>query len=79
MSISTSGGRQSASSDGSSANGGSPLIRAEGIWKIFGRNAEKVIGTPDVDLTGKLDGGAQLVVLVAHDLRWRKGTGQDDA
>jgi glycine betaine/proline transport system ATP-binding protein len=27
-----------------------PLIRAEGIWKIFGRNAEKVIGTPDADL-----------------------------
>jgi glycine betaine/proline transport system ATP-binding protein len=28
-----------------------PLIRAEGIWKIFGRNAEKVIGTPDADLS----------------------------
>ncbi len=27
-----------------------PLIRAEGIWKIFGKNAEKVIGTPDADL-----------------------------
>jgi glycine betaine/proline transport system ATP-binding protein len=27
-----------------------PLIRAEGIWKIFGRNADKVIGTPDADL-----------------------------
>jgi glycine betaine/proline transport system ATP-binding protein len=27
-----------------------PLIRAEGIWKIFGKNADKVIGTPDADL-----------------------------
>jgi glycine betaine/proline transport system ATP-binding protein len=27
-----------------------PLIKAEGIWKIFGRNAGKVIGTPDADL-----------------------------
>jgi glycine betaine/proline transport system ATP-binding protein len=27
-----------------------PLIRAEGIWKIFGRNAGRVIGTPDADL-----------------------------
>jgi glycine betaine/proline transport system ATP-binding protein len=27
-----------------------PLIRAEGIWKIFGKNAGKVIGTPDADL-----------------------------
>jgi glycine betaine/proline transport system ATP-binding protein len=37
----------SVSSNGSN---GRPLIRAEGIWKIFGRNAEKVIGTPDADL-----------------------------
>jgi glycine betaine/proline transport system ATP-binding protein len=29
---------------------GEPLIRAAGIWKIFGRNADKVIGTADVDL-----------------------------
>ena len=28
-----------------------PLIRAEGIWKIFGKNASKVIGTPDADLS----------------------------
>ena len=38
--------RSSASSDGHQ-----PLIRAEGIWKIFGRNADKVIGTPDANLT----------------------------
>jgi glycine betaine/proline transport system ATP-binding protein len=27
-----------------------PLIKVEGVWKIFGRNAAKVIGTPDADL-----------------------------
>ena len=32
-------------------NGKQPLIKAEGIWKIFGRNAAKVIGTPDADLS----------------------------
>jgi glycine betaine/proline transport system ATP-binding protein len=34
-----------------SSNGRQPLIRAEGIWKIFGKNAGKVIGTPDADLS----------------------------
>jgi glycine betaine/proline transport system ATP-binding protein len=34
-----------------SSRAGQPLIRAEGIWKIFGRNAEKVIGTPDAELS----------------------------
>lgn len=29
---------------------GVPLIRANGVWKIFGRNADRVIGTPDADL-----------------------------
>jgi glycine betaine/proline transport system ATP-binding protein len=29
---------------------GAPLIRAEGVWKIFGRHADRVIGTPDADL-----------------------------
>jgi glycine betaine/proline transport system ATP-binding protein len=38
--------RPSASSNGSAQ----PLIRADGIWKIFGRNADKVVGTPDADL-----------------------------
>ena len=38
-----------ASSDGN-GNGREPLIRAEQIWKIFGKNADKVVGTPDVDL-----------------------------
>ena len=27
-----------------------PLIRARGVWKIFGRNADRVIGTPDAAL-----------------------------
>jgi glycine betaine/proline transport system ATP-binding protein len=41
--------RPSASSNGHRHNG-TPRIKAEGIWKIFGRNADKVIGTPDADL-----------------------------
>jgi glycine betaine/proline transport system ATP-binding protein len=28
-----------------------PLIRVEGVWKIFGRNASRIIGTPDADLS----------------------------
>jgi glycine betaine/proline transport system ATP-binding protein len=27
-----------------------PLIRAEGVWKIFGPHANRIIGTPDADL-----------------------------
>jgi glycine betaine/proline transport system ATP-binding protein len=27
-----------------------PLIRARGVWKIFGRNADKIVGTPDAGL-----------------------------
>ena len=30
---------------------GAPLIRVQGVWKIFGRHADRVIGTPDADLT----------------------------
>jgi glycine betaine/proline transport system ATP-binding protein len=30
---------------------GEPLLRAEGVWKLFGRNADSVIGTPDADLS----------------------------
>ena len=29
---------------------GVPLIRAAGVWKIFGRHADRVVGTPDADL-----------------------------
>jgi glycine betaine/proline transport system ATP-binding protein len=28
-----------------------PLIRAHGVWKIFGRNADKIVGTPDAELS----------------------------
>ena len=42
-----------ASSNGQALTNGvaTPLIRAQGIWKIFGKNANKVMGTPDVDLS----------------------------
>lgn len=42
--------RRLASSD-ANGNGHRPLIRAEGIWKIFGKNADRVIGTPDAQLS----------------------------
>src|SRR4051794_10471221 len=29
---------------------GEPLIRAEGVWKIFGPHAERIVGTEDADL-----------------------------
>lgn len=29
---------------------GGPLIRADGVWKIFGPHANRLIGTPDADL-----------------------------
>jgi glycine betaine/proline transport system ATP-binding protein len=30
---------------------GEPLVRAENVWKIFGAKADKVIGTPDAELS----------------------------
>jgi glycine betaine/proline transport system ATP-binding protein len=33
------------------APNGEPLVRAEGIWKIFGPGADKIVGTPDADLS----------------------------
>jgi glycine betaine/proline transport system ATP-binding protein len=30
--------------------GGEPVIRASGVWKIFGPKAESIIGTPDAEL-----------------------------
>jgi glycine betaine/proline transport system ATP-binding protein len=35
---------------GAAGRPGTPLIRAHGVWKIFGPHAERLIGTPDVDL-----------------------------
>jgi glycine betaine/proline transport system ATP-binding protein len=28
-----------------------PLLRAEGVWKLFGPHADRIIGTPDADLS----------------------------
>jgi glycine betaine/proline transport system ATP-binding protein len=45
------------SSNGTDAGGhhvdrtAAPLIRASGVWKIFGRHAQRVIGTPDAHLS----------------------------
>ena len=30
---------------------GEPLVRAEGVWKVFGPRGHDVIGTPDADLS----------------------------
>jgi glycine betaine/proline transport system ATP-binding protein len=30
---------------------GDPLLRAEGVWKLFGPHADRIIGTPDADLS----------------------------
>src|SRR5215216_6875273 len=30
---------------------GEPLVRAEGVWKVFGPGADKIVGTPDADLS----------------------------
>ena len=30
---------------------GEPLLRAEGVWKVFGPRADKVMGTPDCELS----------------------------
>ena len=30
---------------------GEPLVRAEGIWKVFGPGADKIIGSPDAELS----------------------------
>jgi glycine betaine/proline transport system ATP-binding protein len=39
------------SNNGRTPPNGAPLIRAEGIWKIFGKNASKVLGTADLELS----------------------------
>jgi len=35
----------------SPANGAEPIIRADGVWKIFGPKADSIIGTPDAELS----------------------------
>jgi len=32
-------------------DGSEPLVRAEGVWKVFGPHADRVIGTPDAELS----------------------------
>jgi glycine betaine/proline transport system ATP-binding protein len=32
------------------APAGEPVVRAEGVWKVFGPSADKLIGTPDAEL-----------------------------
>jgi glycine betaine/proline transport system ATP-binding protein len=34
-----------------SPSNGEPLVRAEGVWKVFGPGADKIVGTPDADLS----------------------------
>ena len=36
------------SSDGR-ANG-EPVVRAEGVWKVFGPHGDRLVGTPDAEL-----------------------------
>jgi glycine betaine/proline transport system ATP-binding protein len=33
-----------------SPSNGEPLVQAEGVWKVFGPGADKVVGTPDAEL-----------------------------
>src|SRR5436190_10839113 len=33
------------------ARNGDPVIRAEGVWKIFGPKADTIVGTPDAELS----------------------------
>jgi glycine betaine/proline transport system ATP-binding protein len=43
---------ETAASDGHAIDrSGAPLIRAAGVWKIFGRHAGRVVGTPDAELS----------------------------
>src|SRR5437763_10055771 len=36
--------------DGAGEGRGAPLIRAEGVWKIFGPHGDRLVGSPDADL-----------------------------
>jgi glycine betaine/proline transport system ATP-binding protein len=31
--------------------GGEPLVRAEGVWKVFGPHGDRIVGTPDAELS----------------------------
>ena len=34
-----------------SESNGEPVVRAEGVWKVFGAHGERIIGTPDAELS----------------------------
>ena len=34
-----------------SESNGDPVVRAEGVWKVFGAHGERIIGTPDAELS----------------------------
>jgi glycine betaine/proline transport system ATP-binding protein len=42
---------QTVSPPAADAPAGEPVVRAEGVWKVFGPHPDKVIGTPDADLS----------------------------
>ena len=44
---------------------GEPLIRAAGVWKIFGRHADRIIGTSDAELPR-----AELRAKIGERKRW---------
>jgi glycine betaine/proline transport system ATP-binding protein len=33
------------------ASNGEPVVRAEGVWKVFGPHGDRIIGTPDAELS----------------------------
>jgi len=47
---------------------GEPLLRAEGVWKLFGPKADKIIGTPDADLSRSEMGEKTGVVCAVRDV-----------
>jgi glycine betaine/proline transport system ATP-binding protein len=42
---------QTVSPPAGDVSAGEPVVRAEGVWKVFGPHPDKVIGTPDADLS----------------------------
>jgi glycine betaine/proline transport system ATP-binding protein len=42
---------QTVSPPAADASVGEPVVRAEGVWKVFGPHPDRVIGTPDADLS----------------------------
>ncbi len=52
MTTTSSTASTSGTTQGSSANG-APAVHVDGLWKIFGPRADKIIGTPDAQLSRK--------------------------